>query len=132
MTKAYLILLFLCIYFGIFAQLSKEMHLKFISENTGVTHDSLVHFQKIYFVRFDYCGATQFCGKVKFVELLNETTMPNTLFVVDTALFKSELPSIMNNKQIVFVNREKMKRSGLFSGHTALIESKKKKVKWLE
>ena len=45
---------------------------------------------------------------------------------------KNEMPSIMENKTIIYVDRERMMRAGLFSGRTALLRSKKKKVKWLD
>lgn len=128
----YLVLLSFIIFSELHAQLSKMDHLKFITKNSDISMDSVTQFKQIYFVRFDYCGSSKFCGKNMFIELLDETNMSNTLFIVDTAAVRNELPDKMLNKKVVFVNREEMMRSGLFCGYTILVNSKKRKVKWLD
>ncbi len=132
MIKSISIIILTSLTFLVNAQLSKDKHLQFIADNSILTLNSLKDFDQIYFVRFDYCGASKYCGKSKFTDLLDSTPMTKTLFVIDTAFSKNEMPSIMENKTIIYVDRERMMRAGLFSGRTALLRSKKKKVKWLD
>lgn len=132
MNKYLVLLLFSIFSCEINAQLSKLEHLKFITNNSDISIDSVTQFKQIYFVRFDYCSSSKFCGKNMFIELLDETNMPNTLFIVDTAAIRNNLPSKMLNKKVIYVSREEMMRSGLFCGYTILVNSKKRKVKWLD
>lgn len=131
MNKLLVLLLFFIFSSELYAQLSKFEHLKFIARNSLISLDSVTQFEQIYFVRFDYCGSSKFCGKNMFIELIDDTDMPNILFVVDTANVKNELPEKMCNKKIIYVSREEMMRSGLFCGNTIHVQSKKRKVKWL-
>lgn len=132
MNNSLIIIFLVCFSVNINAQLSKELHLRFIEENSKLDMDSILQFELIYFVRFDYCTSTENCGKNNFKNLLKQTEMSSTLFIIDTAAAKYELPSILLNKKIIYVDRERMMRNGLFSGHTVLIYSNRKKVKWLD
>lgn len=111
---------------------TKQDYVNFIEEFTPLTVNEIDNYSKIYFVRFDYCSGTDYCGKQNFSKLVDTTAMTSTLFLVDTLYQKSILPSYMCNKNIIYISREKLERKGIFSNHTILLVPKKRKIKKLK
>lgn len=118
-----ILLFFITLSFLSYSQ-DKSNYLDFLANNTSINLEKLNQYDKIYFVRFDYCSGSNYCGKNNFHLLVDTSKMSNTLFIIDTIVSKSRLPLYMSNKNIIYVDRNKLMRKGLFFSKTILIEKK--------